>query len=929
MSDTPEVKVKLTAEDTGVSAAIKELGAQLKNLKKQQDETASSAIHLGSAFSGLIAAAGALKLGAFAKDAFDSAVNIGKMADKTGLSTQTLSVFHKVAGDVGVSTEAVDKGLIKAAKSITQFQQGSATAAQAFALLNITQKDFAGLSPDQKIEKVTLAIGKMAPGFNRATAAQLIFAKGGAELIPVMQALAAQGFDKATAATSKLGLLLDQTTTNSFRVAKASMQELGDAGQGVATQFETGLLPSITDVGEAMLTSIDIGGKSGDGIKELGKTAGTVVKDIAAGFIWMGVTISAEIVSTELIFSEAFGEIKTRGTSVYEALAQAAKGNFAAAKATYEAGSRDISRAQAELAGQQKAIWDDAAVHIRKSMEDLFPSDAEEAQRQKDLMKHLRPEKTTAETPVVNEQGEIEALKRQQQDDKIAKAQAEGLRQHLQDELELLKAGAQQREQIEKNAYDQSELTTAEYYSRRRADLQTQTAAEIAILEAEKQAAKDAAARAASDAQANSAKAKQFGQDSPVGKQYVSAAVKNNEDAIAGLAKVDELQTKIDVTKTEAQTKSLALTNQEADANKKSQQETLDFEKELAELQGKRQQTAQSEIEAETIKRQKQIEQAGGDTATQTRLKAELEQWKTLKLAVADYEQARQKLEQDTKSFETAKSGIELSQKTGKISKLEEERQINELIKQRLPLLQADANAETGAASKTGNADFQAQAQQDKAALANLTISAKDLGNTLGSSVAGSFTTFFETVGRGTQTVAQSFQHLAGSVIQSIEQMLIKLLLLKIAQSATGTSFGQSSFGSGFLSGFGGGHAEGGLIKGPGGPKSDSIPARLSAGEYVVKADAVQKFGAHNLAAINRGIDPGAFANIEFPKFSEGGLVGSPGAPGASGMVRVGIGLDEGLILRHLSSKAAGRIVLEHITNNPKAASKALGRSQG
>ena len=34
MADAPEVKVKLTAEDTGVAAAIKELGNQLKGLKK-------------------------------------------------------------------------------------------------------------------------------------------------------------------------------------------------------------------------------------------------------------------------------------------------------------------------------------------------------------------------------------------------------------------------------------------------------------------------------------------------------------------------------------------------------------------------------------------------------------------------------------------------------------------------------------------------------------------------------------------------------------------------------------------------------------------------------------------------------------------------------------------------------------------------------
>ena len=101
MSDAPEIKVKLTAEDTGVSAAIKELGAQLKNLKKSEDEAAGGASNLAKAFQGIAAAGALLGIAKIGKDAFDSAVGISHMADKTGLTTQTLSVFHKVAGDVG------------------------------------------------------------------------------------------------------------------------------------------------------------------------------------------------------------------------------------------------------------------------------------------------------------------------------------------------------------------------------------------------------------------------------------------------------------------------------------------------------------------------------------------------------------------------------------------------------------------------------------------------------------------------------------------------------------------------------------------------------------------------------------------------------------------------------------------------------------
>jgi len=46
--------------------------------------------------------------------------------------------------------------------------------------------------------------------------------------------------------------------------------------------------------------------------------------------------------------------------------------------------------------------------------------------------------------------------------------------------------------------------------------------------------------------------------------------------------------------------------------------------------------------------------------------------------------------------------------------------------------------------------------------------------------------------------------------------------------------------------------ATGGLIRGPGGPRTDSIPAMLSDGEYVINAAATKKFGPL-LDAINSG----------------------------------------------------------------------------
>jgi TP901 family phage tail tape measure protein len=58
--------------------------------------------------------------------------------------------------------------------------------------------------------------------------------------------------------------------------------------------------------------------------------------------------------------------------------------------------------------------------------------------------------------------------------------------------------------------------------------------------------------------------------------------------------------------------------------------------------------------------------------------------------------------------------------------------------------------------------------------------------------------------------------------------------------------------------------ASGGYISGPGTPTSDSIPAMLSDGEYVIKASSVNKFGTQFLDSVNSG---------QLPKFRLGGMV--------------------------------------------------------
>jgi hypothetical protein len=115
----------------------------------------------------------------------------------------------------------------------------------------------------------------------------------------------------------------------------------------------------------------------------------------------------------------------------------------------------------------------------------------------------------------------------------------------------------------------------------------------------------------------------------------------------------------------------------------------------------------------------------------------------------------------------------------------------------------------------------------------------------------------------------RSMGDVARNVFQAMEAALInyiiQLLIMKALQAAFGGFSGGGSVGGANGASISGTRmATGGHVFGPGSPTSDSIPAWLSNGEYVIKASAVSRVGVGTLDAINDG---------HMPAFSSGGIV--------------------------------------------------------
>lgn len=105
------------------------------------------------------------------------------------------------------------------------------------------------------------------------------------------------------------------------------------------------------------------------------------------------------------------------------------------------------------------------------------------------------------------------------------------------------------------------------------------------------------------------------------------------------------------------------------------------------------------------------------------------------------------------------------------------------------------------------------------------------------------------------QLDAESLENVKSQISSLLEQLKIEAVIpVRVAAGGATDSEPLPAF------------ASGGHIKGPGTGTSDSILARLSNGEYVVRAAAVRKYGLQTLHAMN---------NMRLPKFASGGLVDS------------------------------------------------------
>lgn len=149
------------------------------NLNKLQGSLKGLAGPLAAAFS-------AAAVVSYGKSILDTADNLAKLSQKTGVSVEDLSAFQKSAELAGVSSEGLATSMLRLNKSLADAAGGSKLQADALKSVGISQQEIATLSPAQALERIADAFANSEDGANKTQVAMALLGKSGAELIPLL-----------------------------------------------------------------------------------------------------------------------------------------------------------------------------------------------------------------------------------------------------------------------------------------------------------------------------------------------------------------------------------------------------------------------------------------------------------------------------------------------------------------------------------------------------------------------------------------------------------------------------------------------------------------------------------------------------------------------------------------------------------------------
>jgi phage-related protein len=265
----------------GLKGAAGQASGGLEGLTK-----AAGAGGLGSALGTLTPLLSGAGLMAFGKSAIDAADDMNDLAQKTGVSVESLSKFQQAANASGTDIEGVGKAMLNLNKGLGQLaREGKGPVADALKALGVSAYDARGkmLSTDEIMLRVADKFKKLPDGAKKTEIAFALFSKAGADMIPMLNGGRASIEGLSSTMSTKFAKAAD-AANDKMATLQAKIGEIG-------VKLGESLLPTFEKITDKVIEMVDAFGRLTPQQQQI---VGTVVA-LAIGFALLAPTISAVV----------------------------------------------------------------------------------------------------------------------------------------------------------------------------------------------------------------------------------------------------------------------------------------------------------------------------------------------------------------------------------------------------------------------------------------------------------------------------------------------------------------------------------------------------------------------------------------------------------------------------------------------------------
>jgi hypothetical protein len=231
MAMVPDVKVKVTADTTGLDRA---LGGAQSNLARFAKIGAAGAAAVGAG------------LFALTKRAMDNADAMAKQARSLGLANREYQRLSLVAKEAGVEMGQLGTML-------QTMQRGIAGNVEAFGALGVSIADIRGQSPEAQFAAIAEALDRVQDPAQKTALAMQVFGRSGRDAINMLADYRAKAAD-AAAFQERLGIAIGEVATGNIERANDAVGRLGQVMDGLGNRLATAVAPAVERTANAIIS---------------------------------------------------------------------------------------------------------------------------------------------------------------------------------------------------------------------------------------------------------------------------------------------------------------------------------------------------------------------------------------------------------------------------------------------------------------------------------------------------------------------------------------------------------------------------------------------------------------------------------------------------------------------------------------------------